>query len=167
MSVRIERITRAHDREDFDCGEQSLNEYLAAYARQNTQKGVSTTYVAVGEDSSRVLAYYSIASGQVARESMPAEEQRRLPGYPVPVVKVGRLATDQRSRGLGLGQAMLIDALKRADLVSRNLGVYAVEVDALNDGARAFYEKYGFQSLEDDPLHMFLSMKTVQRLLGG
>ena len=164
ITYRIEKIAKRHDRKDFDCGEESLNEYLRFHARQNTSKGISVTYVAVREGEQRVFAYYSISSGQVAREVLPLSEQRRLPGYPIPVIKIGRLASDLSVRGEGLGRTMLVDALRRSLLISENLGVYAVEVDALNERARSFYLRYGFESLQDDQLHLLMSIKTVRRL---
>ena len=77
---------------------------------------------------------------------------------------LGRLAVDLRSQGKGLGELLLIDALKRVTLAAEQLGIYAVEVRALNDSARRFYLKYGFTPLLDDELHLYLSMKTIRKL---
>ena len=77
---------------------------------------------------------------------------------------LGRLAVDQAQQGMGLGRLLLLDALRRALRMSEGIGLFAVEVVALDEAARAFYEKYGFLSLQDDALHLYLSMKTVRRM---
>jgi len=163
-SIVVERLDKSHDKEEFDCGDTGLNEYLHRFARPNTERGIGTTYVAVRRGRKRVLAYYTISSGQVAREDMPDRDRKSLPRYPIPVVRIGRLASDVTVRGQGLGTLMLIDALRRARELADVLGIYAVEVDALNDDALRFYEKFGFKSLLDDKQHLYISMKTVRRL---
>lgn len=156
----IERLSSSHIRDSFDCGEPALDEYLRRYAGQHDRKGLGRTYVAVERGSSVVKGYYTIASGAVSFEVVP----ENLPRYPVPVVLLARLAVDRTARGQGLGAMLLVHALKRAQDISEHLGVHAVVVDALNDSARAFYLKYGFSALSDDPLHLFLSMKKIRQL---
>jgi GNAT superfamily N-acetyltransferase len=156
----IERLSPAHDRGSFDCGEQTLNEYLRRYAGQHDRKGLGRTYVAVERGGSAVKGYYTILSGAVSFEIVP----ENLPRHPVPVLLLGHLAVDRTAQGHGVGAMLLIHALKRAVDVSEQLGVHAVAVDALNDSARAFYLKYGFSELLDDPLHLFLSIKKIRQL---
>lgn len=156
----IESLSSKHDRSSFDCGEQSLNTYLKQYARQNDVKGLGRTYVAVEPGQTQIEGYYTISTGAVTFEQVP----EKLPRYPIPVVHLGRLAVDLRSQGKALGELLLIDALKRAAQASEQLGIYAVEVRALNENARRFYLKYGFTPLLDDELHLYLSMKTIRKL---
>jgi GNAT superfamily N-acetyltransferase len=162
MSVRyiIEALSPTHDRAAFDCGEPSLDDFLKRFARQNDEKGLSRTYVAVLPDEPKVYGYYSLSSGGVRFDTMP----EKLPRYPVPVIHLGRLAVDQSAKGQGLGKILLLDALKRAASVSKQLGIYAIEVYALNDAARDFYLKYGFASLLDDECHLYLTMKAIRKL---
>jgi GNAT superfamily N-acetyltransferase len=164
LRVDIEKLHRSHDRSDFDCGEPDLNEFLQTYAAQNARKKLSTTYVAVAPGSPAVLGYYSISSGQVACEDLSDEQRAGLPRYPIPVVKLARLATDQRVQGRGLGRWLVVDALRRALALSEVLGIHAVKVDALTPGARDFYRNLGFHSLQDDELHLYISLKTVAGL---
>jgi GNAT superfamily N-acetyltransferase len=84
----------------------------------------------------------------------------------VPVVLLARLAVDASAQGKGLGEGLLLDALQRALDLSAGLGVHAVEVDALDESAAAFYRKYGFTPLLDDPLHLYLPLTTVEQVLG-
>ncbi|HKV41146.1 MAG TPA: GNAT family N-acetyltransferase [Blastocatellia bacterium] len=156
----IEPLSSRHDRSAFDCGEPSLNTYLRQYSRQNAEKGLGRTYVVVEARQPRVEGYYTISAGTVTFEQVP----EKLPRYPIPVVHLGRLAVNMSAQGKGLGEFLLVDALKRAAVASRELGVYAVEVRALNDDARRFYLKYGFTPLLDDELHLYLPMKTIRKL---
>jgi GNAT superfamily N-acetyltransferase len=156
----IEPLTARHDRDSFDCGEQSLNDFLKRFARQNAEKGLGRTFVAVLPETEKIFGYYTIASGAVKFETLP----EKLPRYPIPVAHLGRLAIDNAAKGQGLGKALLIDALRRINLVSAQLGIYAIEVYALNESAREFYLKFGFKPLIDDEFHLYLSIKSVQKL---
>ena len=158
--ITIERISSHHDRRDFDCGVDVLNSYLLKYSSQHERKGIGRTYVAVEDGDTRVLGYYTISSSGVAFDVVP----ENLPRYPVPVALLGRLAVDTTARRRRLGETLLIHALRSAQRAARIVGIYAVIVNALDESARAFYLKYGFQELTDDRLHLYLPMKTIERL---
>ncbi|MEQ9104834.1 MAG: GNAT family N-acetyltransferase [Rhodothermales bacterium] len=164
--LRIQKLSPRHNRKGFDCGVEPLNEYIQAYARQNERLGISVTRVAVRGDSPEILGFYSLSSGHVTCGELPEQEARRLPNYPIPVVRMGRLATSLAARGTGVGAHLLIDALRISLGVSKDIGIYAIEVDAKSTQAREFYRHYGFAPLSDHPLHMYLTMKTVQALFG-
>ncbi|MBL0177020.1 MAG: GNAT family N-acetyltransferase [Ignavibacteria bacterium] len=163
--MRIVLLDRTHDREGFDCGEVSLNAFLKQHARKNAELGFSVTYVLTADDSNEILAYYTIAGGEFDCELLPATSRKGLPRHAVPVIRLCRLATDLTQRGKGLGEIMLLDVLRRAVSISEQLGVHAIEVDALSDAARTYYRKYGFQSLLNDPAHLYLAIETARRLL--
>lgn len=165
MVYIIEPLRRDHERGEFDCGEQRLNEYLARYARQNEARGLGRTYVVVREGESRVLGFYTLAAGSVAFVDLPDHLRRRFPRYPIPVVHLGRLATCQSVRGRGLGEILLIDALKRSLRIADDVGVVAMEVRAKTDGVKSFYLRYGFEPLLDDPHHLYLSLETARQVV--
>ena len=71
---------------------------------------------------------------------------------------------DRSMQGLGLGEFLLVDALRRAEYLANKIGIRAVEVDAINDDAKRFYGRYGFLALKDDPRHLFLSMSVIRKL---
>lgn len=164
MPYAIERLTRRHERDDFDCGEPALNQYLQRYARQNQERGVGRTYVIVPEGERRVVGYYTLSAGSVEFEDVPDDLRRRLPRYPIPVAHLGRLAVCRSVRGQGLGAALLWDALLRTIRVAGEVGIVAMEVWAKTDRTRSFYERYGFEALSDDPLHMYLSLETARQV---
>lgn len=163
----IEALRKAHCREEFDCGIHELNEFLRKYARQSASLNISRTYVAANEGENRVLGFYTLRAGEIECADLPVEEAKRLPRYPVPVVHLARLAVDKKERGKKLGEFLLVDALRRGFRAGNEIGAFAVEVIAKNEGARDFYKKYGFQGLADDELPLYVSMKTVKRLFGA
>jgi predicted GNAT family N-acyltransferase len=158
--IRIEKLSTKHDRLSFDCGVEELNSYLIKYSGQHERKGIGRTYVATADSGPRVLGYYTISSSAVAFEVVP----ENLPRHPVPVALVGRLAVDNTARGQRLGETLLIHSLQSAQRAAKIVGIYAVVVDALDESAKSFYAKYGFNRLTDDPLHLYLPMTTVARL---
>ena len=159
----IQPLSRTHDRNDFDCGEESLNRFLRALARQDADRDLGVTFVAVAEaGDTKILGYYTLAMSEVERLIVP---QKNLPPErPVPVALLGRLAVDRRAQGHGLGERLLFDALQRAQQASSHMGAFAVVVDALNEDAQRFYARYGFQPLSDDPLHLYLSLKEIRKM---
>jgi len=161
---RIEPIGRQHKTKAFDCGEADLNSFLTRFALRNDSNDLGRTYVAVRPGDVNVLGYYTISSGTVKFDQLPAD--LRLPKYPIPTVHMGRLATDVSVQGQGLGEALLFDALKKAAAVSGEIGVRAVELIALNEKAKSFYVRYGFQELADDPMRLYLSIETVRQAVG-
>jgi len=160
----IEELGSDHDRAEFSCGHESLDNFLKQFASQNQKTGVSRTFVALKPGEKIVRGYYSLAAGSVQFQNLTEEQRKRLPKYPVPVAHLGRLAVDKSVQGQGLGSHLLIDALCRVGRAERELGIHAIEVVAIDDAAKGFYLKYGFTELADDPHHLFISMKTVRKL---
>jgi GNAT superfamily N-acetyltransferase len=160
----IQRLSRAHDRASFDCGNDLLNEWLKQRAGQWERKELARCYVVVRKDESHVLGYYAIASHHVSYTVLPADQARGMPQIDVPVVLLGRLAVDRDAQGQGLGQLLLVDALRRAEHLAQQLGIRAIEVDAIDDGARRFYLRFGFIPLLDDQNHLFLPMHVIRKL---
>ncbi len=136
-SLRIEPIARHHVRDKFNCGVESLNHYLAQFARQNDQSNIARTFVAT-DDSNVVSSYYSISSASIEFSSISVEIRRSLPKYPIPAARIGRLAVDHSAHGIGPGARLLINALERIYKISNEMGIKIVVVDALNNSARSF-----------------------------
>jgi GNAT superfamily N-acetyltransferase len=159
----IARLGRDHDRAAFDCGHAALNDWLKQRAGQFDQRDLARTYVAVRGQERAVLGYYAISSHLVRRGDLPEDQAKGLPRIDVPVVLLGRLAIDRGVQGQGLGSLLLIDALRRAE----QLGIRAIEVDAIDHAARKFYEKFGFVALLDNSQHLFLPMSIVRKLVAA
>lgn len=161
--AQVEPLDRRHDRESFDCGEQSLNRYLKQQAAQDMTRHIGTTHVAVPAlNETRIAGYYTLAMSSVGPGALP---EKNLPSrIPMPAVLLGRLAVDLTFKGEGLGEYLLMDALARSERVALSeVGAVAVVVDALPH-AVGFYARYGFKSLPDDTAHLYLPMTVIHKL---
>ena len=159
--VAIHLLSAAHQREGFDCGEVALNDFLLRQAGQQQRRGFGKTYVALAEDGVSVTGFITVSAGQVATASLPL--QLKLPRYPAPILRIGRLAVDARHQGKGIGQDLLAFALRLAVEFSQRVGLYAVVVDAKHDKAKAFYLKLGFIACVDNPLCLYLPVATLEQ----
>ncbi len=153
-----------HNRAGFECGVSLLNDWLETKAGQFEKKDLARVYVLVTAGEATVKGYYALSSHTVSFQALPEDQKKGLPQIDLPVVLIGRLAVDRSVQGQQLGEYLLIDALRRAKYLAKKLGIRAVEVHALHDAARRFYEKYGFLSLQDDPQHLFLPMHVIRKL---
>lgn len=160
----IERLAKQHERSAFDCGHPSLNDWLQQRAGQHDRKDLSRTFVATHSGAAEVLGYYALATHYVAPAALPDEQAKGLPPMDVPVALLGRLAVDRTVQGQGLGSYLLVDALRRVSRLADEIGIRAIEVDAIDDSAKAFYLKFGFCELMDDSRHLFLPMQIVRKL---
>lgn len=161
---KVQRLDRNHDRTQFDCGIGPLNNWLQKLATQQEKRDLSRTYVAIRPNDARVLGYYAISNHRVSYEALPADQAKGLPRIDVPVILLGRLAVDRSAKGQGLGEHLLIDAMRRANHISEHVGVRAIEVDAMDETAKSFYLKYGFVPLAEDQRHLFLPMQVIRKL---
>lgn len=156
----IQLLGKQHHRNGFDCGEVVLNEFLQSQAGQQQRRGFGKTYVALADDGATVIGFVTVSAGQIATASIPA--QSKLPRYPAPILRIGRLAVDVRHQGKGIGQDLLAFALRLAVEFSQRVGLYAVVVDAKHDKAKAFYIKLGFIACVDNPLCLYLPVATIE-----
>ena len=124
-------LEKKHNRRDFDCGNESLNNYLRRYARQNDKSGINKTFVATKADTPMAIdGYYTISSSVINFASVPEDLKKKLPAYPIPAALIGRFAVDSFCQGEGLGTELLVNALLRIVRASSEIGIYAVMVDA-------------------------------------
>ena len=159
--VAIQLLGAQHSREGFDCGEATLNEFLLRQAGQQQRRGFGKTYVALAEDGVTVTGFITVSAGQIATISLSA--QSKLPRYPAPMLRIGRLAVDARLQNKGIGQDLLAFALRLAVEFSQRVGLYAVVVDAKHVKAKAFYVKLGFIACVDNPLCLYLPIATLEQ----
>lgn len=161
----ITTLEKKHDKNDFNCDIDALNQYLKIQASQDTKKNVAVTYVLTTLISKKIFGYYTLSSIGIFPGDLPNELVRKLPRYPVlPGILLGRLAVDASCQGMGIGQYILIDALKRGLQVSNQIGIVAIIVDAKNEKTVKFYEHYGFIKLPENSHRLFLPTSTIQKL---
>jgi GNAT superfamily N-acetyltransferase len=160
---RVEKLRRDHPVENFDCGRGGLNRYLVRYAWQNQQAGAAQTYVGiVGEV---IVGYHSLAMAGVTLEDAPERLTKGLAKRPVRVMLLARLATDHRWQGKGVGKALVRDAMQRALRAAEIAGIRALAVHAKDEEARRFYEHFDFVPSSTDPMHHFVLLQDVRRII--
>lgn len=150
---------RRHDRQAFTSGVHELDEYLRHFAVQQSKKGITVVRVVVDTDAPRtLLGYYSLSAAQIDAVQLDERTQQKLPRYPVPCFRLGRLATHSAHRGRGLGRLLIGCAVERCLAARKHVAAYALVVDAKGDSAKAFYEHYGFTPCRDKPTTLYLSL---------
>jgi GNAT superfamily N-acetyltransferase len=148
-----------HDRLAFDCGVPALDEYLQRFAEQHRKKGISAAYVLVDSSApSEILGYYTLSAAEVAVERLEEEDRKRLPRYPIPCFRMGRLACRSDRQGRGIGKLLIGCAVDRCRKAREQVAAYALIVDAKDSVAKRFYEHFGFRPLRDAHLTLYLPL---------
>lgn len=161
-TLAIELLDRSHNRNVFDCGIASLNRYLQHQANQDMRRGISRVFVArPPANKSRILGFYTLSAVSIDLSALPEKVARKLPKHPVPAALIGRLAVDLSAQGMGTGQMLLADSIKRTIAVSDDIAIYAMVVDSINQQAESFYKHYGFIPLAHGSPRLFLTLKSL------
>ena len=170
MGVEVRRFRPEDDRASFRSGNIELDRFFHRYAGQNQfRHHLGTTYVAT--DGGTILGFATVAPSDLSTEELPATHRKRLPQYPLPVLRLARLATDERCRGQGVGSALLRAVFTLAHQLATDYGCVGVVVDAKSD-AIAFYERLGFIRLDaragqlgdrPEPTPMFLELAAITK----
>lgn len=151
------------DREAFDCGRASLNQWFRRHAWRNQAGSTSRINVICDVGSGAIAGYVSLSAAQIEREYLPGSAQRNRPD-PIPVVLLGQLAVDRRFQGRGCAASLMLFALTTALRLSREIGCFAVLTHPLDDDVRAFYRRFGFEDLPFDPKRsMAVRMADLER----
>ena len=150
-----------HRREEFACELPQLADFLQKRARKEMEARTSACFVLVAaSDSSRIVGYYTLSQTSVSSQKLPAALTKKLPRYSeLGATLIGRLARDIAWRGKDIGRLLLVDALRRSVRLSAEAGSVVVVTDPKDNKARAFYETYGFQTL--DERRLFIPMKEL------
>lgn len=158
-------LSSLHNRNDFSCGNDMLDNYLKLQANQDIKRKLTACFVLIENNSDIIQGYYTLSNNSIPLNDIPTKIQKRLPSSytSIPTILIGRLAIEKKFQGKGIGKILLIDALNRCFEISKNIGSFAVIVDPIDQSAESFYNKYGFIKLHDSG-KMFLAMKTVGQL---
>ncbi len=155
-----------HDRASFSCGITALDAYIKDRATQDVRRNIAVTYVLARRNSNSIIGYYTISTTSIETTHLPEIITKRLPRYEaLPAMLIGRLAVDRQYRGQGFGELLLVDALSRCFKLSLEIGAMAIVVDAKDEGAARFYERYGFRRFEDLPLKLYMPMAEIQQIV--
>ena len=161
----IELLNKKHNRKDFDCGKELLNDYLKTQAGQDVKRKLSVCFVLTDSETKVIQGYYTLSNSSIPLSSFSEQIKKKLPkSYKsIPTTLLGRLATDKKYQGNGIGKILLIDALKRSYGISNEIGSFGIIVDPIDDEAKDFYQKYDFIELPDSK-KMFIATQTLKEL---
>lgn len=158
----IEPLGSLHDRAAFSCGVEPLDRYLKQQAGQETRRHVANCFVAVPKGAKAVAGYFTLSATSVVFATLPEDFSKKLPRYPdVPAALLGRLAVDLQHRGKALGEFLLLDAMRRTMHV--DLAAAVLVVDAKDEGAKAFYYRYGFLDIGPGRSRLYLPVAEIAK----
>ncbi len=138
------------DRDSFDCGRDSLNQWFRRHAWRNQESGASRTSVVCDAVTGSIVGYVSLSAAQIEREYLPKAARRNRPS-PIPVILLGQLAIDRQHHGKGYARSLIVFALMTAVRLSKDIGCFGVLTHTLDNDVRAFYRRFGFEDLPYDP----------------
>lgn len=163
QNLVIGPLNKAHDRAGFHCNTEALDHYIHKQAGQDIKRRISRVFVASVPDGPKAIAgYYSLSTLSIKLNQLPEKLARKLPKHPVPTALIGRLAVSRNEQGNGIGKMLLADAIKRTLSVSDQIAIYAMVVDAIDNNAKGFYERFGFARLSDNSSRLFLPLKSFE-----
>ena len=167
MEYQTEDLKSSHHREDFYCGKETLDSYIKHQVSQDVRRKLTVCFVITQTEDQleKVKGYYTLSSASVSRDLIPDKFQKKFPrSYKsIPTTLIGRLARDKNFAGNRVGEFLLLDALFKCHESAKTIASFAVIVDPIDEDAKTFYEKYGFELLPDSE-RMFIPMKTVNQL---
>lgn len=163
----IELLSKKHDKDNFYCEEESLTSFLLSFARQQSRKDLSKTYVLTFSGDRRVLGFYTITTSSLKLDVLP-ERKGYPPKYDVAAIKLARLARDISMKRSDVGEKLLLDCFDRSVEIADKVGAAVLELDAIKPEVRdKFYAKFGFKQLLDSELHLYLPMSTIRKLVAN
>ncbi len=158
--MRLERLEASHVLDGFSCGNDELDSWLHRHALAAQNMDSARTFVLIHDD--RVIGYFSLTMGSVLRADAPAKLVRGLPGYPVGMVLLARLAVDVQAQGQGVGGLLLAEALRKAVSAGEVAAARVLVVDAIDEEAVRFYQQFGFITAPEHPRRLFRRMKDIR-----
>lgn len=160
----VEKLGRHHDTDNFDCGVDSLNDFLSRYAFQNQRANASQTYVGLADGV--IVGFYTLVFSSVSYDDAPERLKKGLARYPVPLMVLARLAVIKEWQSKGVGTGLLKDAILRTLRAADIAGLRALVVHAKNDEVRQFYDRFGFIPSPSDQLHLHYLIKDLKKIMG-
>ena len=159
--VSVKEISPKSAFKKFDCDVNELNEFFSRFALKNDELGIGKTFVALDKDN-KIAGYFTLATAQVAFDTIPDNYRNRLPKYPIPSLRIARLAVNKDFKGMGVGKWLLSQAFIKILHVADVTGIYFIIVDA-KETSKSFYEHFGFIKFFDQKLSYFLPVETVRK----
>ncbi len=156
-------LTADHDLAGFDCGNGQLNDWLTDHALASQKADLARTYLVLSGGA--VAAYVSLTTGSIRPDLAPKRYARGMPRHPIPTILIARLAVGRAHQGEGIGRRLLGEALRLAVVVSDTAAARLLVVDAIDDRAAAFYRRWGFVGVPENPHRLFRKVSDIRRSL--
>jgi len=165
LSLVLEELSRRHNRRGFCCGVESLDYFIGKIAMQHAAKGISRTFVLVSKENKTViLGYYTLTPCQVHVDELDEKDAKDKPKtHPIPAGKLARLAVASDYQNQGLGTKLLVHAMEHFLQAQCAIGMCALFVDAIDENAARYYERFGFIRCSDNPLQLYLPTETIRK----
>ena len=163
--LRLVLLTADHDLEGFDCGDAGIDAWLVDHAQASQKADLARTYLAL--DGATIAGYFSLTTGSIRPEAAPQRYARGMPRHPIPTILIARLAVDRRYQRQRVGSRLLAEALRLAVTASDTVAARLVVVDAIDDNAAAFYRRWGFIDVPENPRRLFRKMSDISRAFDG
>ena len=155
--MEIRALRPSDDRSAFQSGDEALDRFFHHYAGQNQFRHyLGVTYVVV--DAERILGFATVAPRHIEIDDLPERARKKLPRYPVPCFRMGRLACRSDRRGQGIGRLLIGCAVERCLQARKQVAAFALIVDAKDAAAMAFYGHYGFTACTDSQMTLYLPL---------
>ena len=165
ISFSIEQLAEYHDRQSFCCGNEKLDNYFRSFITQDSKRNIANPYVIFDIKNNNIIGYYTLSVSGVDREKFPLIVSKKLPKYSlIGVILIGRLAVSKEYKGCGWGKILILDSLYRSLEVNTIASAFAVIVEAIDEDAVRFYQKFNFQIFSDKPYTLFQKMSDVIKL---
>ncbi|MBR0574458.1 N-acetyltransferase [Pasteurella atlantica] len=159
-----EPLDKAHNRKNFDCGNEELNTFLRCYAGQSHKKGTAKTYLTLDKETKKIIGFYSITLTSIEYNQIPKSFQKGLSRHQVPLFILARLGVDVSEQNKGIGGVLLYKAIERCIKVSEEVGGIGLLIEAKDDDVAKWYSKFGAISLPDKPLSLILPFSTIKNI---
>lgn len=157
-----EPLDANHDTHDFDCGVESLNRWLEKHAAQAAAIGSARPFVIHDDEQDRVVGFHALTAASVTHDEATPRAAKGMPRHPIPAALLARLAVDTTVQGSGVGAWLLRDAMLRTLNAADSVGIRVLLVHAIDDKARAFYERHGFEPSPTDALNLQMLVKDIR-----
>ncbi len=159
--LKIVLLDKSHSRKRFDCGSTALNSFLQKTARQHITKGMSRTFVLIkDEHPNEIIGFYTLSICEVESAHLPITISKKYPDQ-VPAVKLARLAVSMEYQKQGFGNYLVSSAVSKSILISENVGIIGLFIDAKDEYAKSYYQQFGFISLHGKTQTLFLPVQTL------
>jgi predicted GNAT family N-acyltransferase len=164
INFEIELLASHHDKTAFSCGNDLLDRYLHATATQDKKRNIAIPYVIFDKDRQKIIGYYTLSMSGINLEELSQDLAKKLPRYPIVGINlIGRLAVANDYRGYGWGKLLIMDALHRSLRISKATASFAVVVEAIDNEAVKFYQRFDFQAFPDRAFKLFRTMSNIEK----